>query len=190
MGAFASTFAPIADDIETIDILLDILGTGILLVSAGVWSKVISQVEEDPDNLGWAKESANAVIEGSLNIAKDALPRVTTALEAQNNLASYVSQLIGSWQGIISTYTENLFSSSTKVPDLSDLSNLMKNGVALNDNAVLNSGLADSSLFNMQNIIENTLFGLLIPKAWQTFNEDVHPAILFVTPSLIPESNR
>ena len=39
MGAFASTFAPIADDTETIDILLDILGTGISLISAGVWSK-------------------------------------------------------------------------------------------------------------------------------------------------------
>ena len=36
--------------------------------------QTISQVEEDPDNLGWAKESANAVIEGSLNIGKDALP--------------------------------------------------------------------------------------------------------------------
>lgn len=36
MGAFASTFALIAEDTETIDISLDISGNGISLISAGV----------------------------------------------------------------------------------------------------------------------------------------------------------
>ena len=39
MGAFASTFAPISDDTEEIEILVDILGAGFSLISAGVWNK-------------------------------------------------------------------------------------------------------------------------------------------------------
>ncbi len=39
IGAFASTFAPISDDTEEIDILIDILGAGFSLISAGVWNK-------------------------------------------------------------------------------------------------------------------------------------------------------
>lgn len=66
----------------------------------------------------------------------------------------------------------------------------MKNGAALNDNAALNPGLADSGLFNMQDILGNMLFGLLITKAWQKSNEDLHPVILFLASSLIPVSHR
>ena len=86
---------------------------------------------------------------------------------------------------MISTYTTNLFSGSNKAPSLSDLSNLIANGAALNDNTALNPGLADPGLFDMQSIIENTIFGLLIPKAWQTSNQDVHPVILSVSPIII-----
>ena len=39
IGTFASTFAPISDDNTEIEILLDILGTGFSLISAGVWNK-------------------------------------------------------------------------------------------------------------------------------------------------------
>ena len=39
IGAFASTFAPISDDTEEIEILIDILGAGFSLISAGVWNK-------------------------------------------------------------------------------------------------------------------------------------------------------
>ena len=39
MGAFASTFAPIEDKESAIKILLDILGLGLSLISAGVWNK-------------------------------------------------------------------------------------------------------------------------------------------------------
>lgn len=39
MGDFASTFAPISDDTEEIEILIDILGAGFSLISAGVWNK-------------------------------------------------------------------------------------------------------------------------------------------------------
>ena len=105
-------------------------------------------------------------------------PRAQSALQGQNNLASYVSQLITAWQGMISTYTTNLFSGSNKAPSLTDLSNLIANGAALNDNAILIPGLADPGLFDMQSITETTILGLLIPKAWQTSNEDVHPVIL------------
>ena len=38
IGAFASTFTPISND-NTVEILLDILGAGFALISAGVWSK-------------------------------------------------------------------------------------------------------------------------------------------------------
>ena len=86
---------------------------------------------------------------------------------------------------MISTYTTNLFSGSNKAPSLTDLSNLIANGAALNDNAVLNPGLADPGLFDMQSIMETTIFGLLIPKAWQTSNQDVHPVILSVSPIII-----
>ena len=39
MGAFASTFAPIEDKESAIKVLLDILGLGLSLISAGVWNK-------------------------------------------------------------------------------------------------------------------------------------------------------
>lgn len=39
IGSFASTFAPISDDNTEIQILLDILGAGFSLISAGVWNK-------------------------------------------------------------------------------------------------------------------------------------------------------
>lgn len=50
MGAFASTFAPISDDTEEIDILIDILGAGFSLISAGVWNKGQSSCVNQNDN--------------------------------------------------------------------------------------------------------------------------------------------
>ena len=85
-----------------------------------------------------------------------------------------MSQLIDQWQNIIATYTKNLFSGFTAQPGLSNLAHLMKNG------AGLNTGLDQEGLYDMQSIMEKTIFGLLIPKAWEVSNEDVHPVILYV----------
>lgn len=51
----------------------------------------------------------------------------------------------------------------------------MQNGTGLNNGP---TGIDSAGIYDMQAIMENTIFGLLIPKAWQTSNEDVHPVIL------------
>ena len=111
----------------------------------------------------------------ALNLTAISSPSAQSELEAQNDLASYVSQLVNSWEGVIAKYTQNLFSGSTASPGLSDLHNLMQNGAGLNNGP---TGLDSAGIYDMQAIMENTIFGLLIPKAWQTSNEDVHPVIL------------
>ena len=54
IGSFASNFAPISDDNSEIEILLDILGAGFSLISAGVWNKgpgVLSEPDDDESQL-------------------------------------------------------------------------------------------------------------------------------------------
>lgn len=52
--------------------------------------------------------------------------------------------------------------------------------------SLLNDGVGAQGIYDMQSIMAQTLFGLLIPKAWQTSNEDVNPFILYAT---IPPSS-
>lgn len=111
----------------------------------------------------------------AFNLTETFVPSAQSELEAQNDLASYVSQLVNSWEGVIAKYTANLFSGSMAVPGLSDLYKLMQNGAGLNNGP---TGLDSAGIYDMQSIMENTIFGLLIPKAWQTSNKDVHPIIL------------
>ena len=97
-----------------------------------------------------------------------------TALGAQNTLSDYTVQLVNQWQNITAVYTSNLFSgSSSTTPNITDLTNLMANG------SLLNNGVGAQDIYDMQSILAETLFGLLIPKAWQTSNEDVNPFILY-----------
>lgn len=91
-------------------------------------------------------------------------------MEAQNQLADYVSQMISSWHSVVSDYTSGLFSGgATTLSQLHD---------QITDGKGLNPAWGSTGLYDMQTIMAQTLFGLLIPKAWQQSNEDVHPVIL------------
>lgn len=103
-------------------------------------------------------------------MSSDPLYRAQNALEAQNELSAYVSQLIDTWRNVVSTYTADLFSG--KAATLSDLFNQITSGKALN------SAWGRTGLYDMEGIMKKTLFGILIPKAWQESNTDVHPVIL------------
>ena len=52
--------------------------------------------------------------------------------------------------------------------------------------SLLNNGVGVQGIYDMQSIRAQILFGLLIPKAWQTSNEDVNPFILYTQPSPPP----
>ncbi len=89
---------------------------------------------------------------------------------AQNDLSDYVSILINSWQNVSATYTSNIFSGgATSLSQLHDQISFGKG---------LNPAWGNTGLYDMQGIMAQVLFGLLIPKAWQESNEDVHPVIL------------
>lgn len=51
----------------------------------------------------------------------------------------------------------------------------MQSGAGLNDGP---KGLDSADIYDVQLVMENAILGLLIPKACQTSNENVHPVIL------------
>jgi hypothetical protein len=98
--------------------------------------------------------------------------RAASALGTQNELSSILSGIVNSFQNVTSTYVQNLFSGQGNY--INQLAAQLANG------KWLNNGLGTSNtdnLYGMKNIMMNTFYGLLLPKAWKN-NPNVHPFIL------------
>lgn len=107
---------------------------------------------------------------GSATNAKFYLSSVQSILSAQNNLSDYVGTLVATWRKVITTHTQQLFSG-----DRTDLLyDQIKQGKCLN------IALTSTGLYDMELIMKKTIFGILIPKAWQSSNSGVYPVILCV----------
>lgn len=121
-----------------------------------------------------------------MNLAKDAQPgyrppyqifrhsyaniiRVQGQLDTQNDLSSALGTLVSGWANVTASYLSELFSGSDA-------------GMAQLDAYILGGNWSDpqftNSLFALQGIMENVLYGGLIPKAWAD-HSDVHPVIVF-----------
>ena len=133
---------------------------------------------------GWAKDSANSGITSGLTLAKDAQPgshsppfrqfkanrsSVQGQLNTQNDLSSALGTLVSGWSNVTATYLSELFSGSDT-------------GLAQLDAYVLGGKWSDpqftNSLPGLQGIMENVLYGGLIPKAWLDHTA-INPVIVF-----------
>ena len=90
-------------------------------------------------------------------------------LDTQNDLASALGTLVSGWANVTASYLSELFSGSDA-------------GMAQLDAYILGGNWSDpqftNSLFALQGIMENVLYGGLIPKAWAD-HSNVHPVIVF-----------
>ena len=173
LGQFSSTFAPQGPaTVDLLKLILDTFAISYGLIGAGVWNKILkdSPIFKDKGNdHGWAKDSTNAAVANSVTIAKDAQPGVQGQLNTLNDLTSELGALVDGWANVTSTYVSDLFSGSDQA--LTQLDAYVKDG-----NWADTSGI--SSLFSLQGVMENVLYGQLIPKAWSDHTE-VHPVIVF-----------
>ncbi|KAL8793332.1 MAG: hypothetical protein Q9195_004109 [Heterodermia aff. obscurata] len=173
LGQFSSTFAPQGPaTVDLLKLILDGFAISYGLIGAGVWNKILkdSPIFKDKGNdHGWAKDSTNAAVANSVTIAKDAQPGVQGQLNTLNDLTSELGALVDGWANVTSTYVSNLFSGSDEA--LTQLDAYVKDG-----NWADTSGI--SSLFSLQGVMENLLYGQLLPKAWSDHTE-VHPVIVF-----------
>jgi hypothetical protein len=87
----------------------------------------------------------------------------------QNNLEAAMGNLISFWAKTVAAVNENLFDGSPAA--LAQLSRMIVDGQMLG----LNSFPSDADI---QKSIEQSIYALLIPKAWSLSNEGYHPFIL------------
>ena len=90
-------------------------------------------------------------------------------LDTQNDLSSALGTLVSGWANVTATYLSELFSGTDA-------------GMAQLDAYILGGNWSDpqftDSLFALQGIMENVLYGGLIPKAWAD-HTTVHPVVVF-----------
>ena len=172
VGDFAGKFSPTSDPTAQLKMMLDILGLGLALVAAPVWSswlKSIPALLKNPNTLGTIKDSVNPMIQSSLTITKDSLPAASQALANQNTLSAMVGKLIDQWLATIDAYNKKLFSGDDE--GLAQLTDLIANGRSLDY-----QHLPDTQ--ELTATLTKTIFGLLMPRAWQVSAAGVHPFLM------------
>ena len=153
-------------------ILIDVFGLSYGLLGAGVWNKILRDspiFKNRANDHAWAKDSANAAVASSVILAKDAKSTVAGKVSTQNDLMVILGEFVKGWSEVTATYLKNLFRGEDD--DLAQLDPYIKAG-AWADPA------GESSLFDITQIMENVLYGSMIPQAWKD-RPDVHPVLVF-----------
>ena len=173
LGQFASTFAPQGPaTADLLKLLLDTFAISYGLIGAGVWNKIIRDApifKNKGNDHAWAKDSSNAAVANSVTLAKDAQPGVQGQMDTLNDIRSELGTLVDGWANVTQQYMSNLFSGSDDA--LTQLDAYVMNGNWADTDF-------DNSLFSLQGIMENVLYGQLIPKAWSD-HTTVHPVVVF-----------
>jgi len=174
IGLFASTFAPQGPDTTAVlKILLDTFAIGYGLLGASVWNNIFKDhaiFKDKGNNHGWAKDSANAAVGSSVTIAKDAQAGVQGQVNTQNDLGLMLGKLVDGWASVTQTYMTNLFSGSDDA--------LTQLDAYVNDGHWADTSFNNNSLDGLKGIMENVLYGQLIPQAWSDHTA-VHPVVVF-----------
>ncbi|KAL8690802.1 MAG: hypothetical protein Q9224_004319 [Gallowayella concinna] len=179
LSQFAPTFAPQGPDtLKALKILLDILGLSYGLIGAGVWNKILREAplfKNRGNDHSWAKDSAAAAVASGVILAKDAAPTLAGAVATQNDLTRILGTLVDGWAEVTATYVKQLFSGTDDA--ITQLGTYIKGGAWYNSEI-------ETSLFSLQGIMENVLYGQLIPKAWGD-HAAVNPVIVYQSESNI-----
>ncbi|KAL8856148.1 MAG: hypothetical protein Q9178_007186 [Gyalolechia marmorata] len=174
---FSKTFAPQGPDtLKLLKILLDVFALSYGLIGAGVWNKMLRETpifKDKGDNLAWAKDSANAAVTSSVILAKDASPTLEGAVATLNDLTRVLGVLVDGWAEVTSTYVKQLFSGSDEA--ITQLGTYITGGDWYSTDI-------ETGLFSLQGIMENVLYGQLIPRAWGE-RAAVNPVIVFQSES-------
>ncbi|KAL8868977.1 MAG: hypothetical protein Q9174_004621 [Haloplaca sp. 1 TL-2023] len=173
LSQFAGAFAPPGEDtLKALKILLDVFGLAYGLIGAGVWAKILRDsplFKDKANDHAWAKDSAAAAIAGSVILAKDASPTVAGAVATQNDLTRVLGALVDGWAEVTSSYLKQLFSGTDEA--ITQLGTYVTGGNWY-------STEIETGLFSLQQIMENVLYGQMIPKAWAE-RDEVNPVIIF-----------
>lgn len=94
-------------------------------------------------------------------------------MDTQNDLSRELGTLVDGWANVTSTYVKNLFSGTDD--------GITQLGAYINGGAWYNTDM-ETSLFSLQGIMENVLYGQMIPKAWGD-HAAVNPVVVFQSES-------
>ncbi|KAL8834434.1 MAG: hypothetical protein Q9170_003756 [Blastenia crenularia] len=176
---FSKTFAPQGPDtLQLLKLILDVFAASYGLIGAGIWNKILKDAplfKNRGNDHGWAKDSANSAVSSGTTLAKDAAPGIKGEMDTLNDLTRELGVLVDGWANVTSNYVKNLFSGTDD--GITQLSTYINKG------AWYNTGI-ETSLFSLQGIMENVLYGQLIPKAWGD-HAAVNPVIVFQSESNI-----
>ncbi|KAL8712542.1 MAG: hypothetical protein Q9225_006925 [Loekoesia sp. 1 TL-2023] len=167
---FSKTFAPQGPDtLKLLKLILDAFAMTYGLIGAGVWNKILRDApifKNRGNDHAWAKDSVNSAVSTSMTLAKDAAPGRNGYPQRPDEGAGV---LVDGWANITSTYVKNLFSGSDDA--------ITQLGTYINKGAWYNTDI-ETSLFSLQGIMENVLYGQLIPKAWGD-HAAINPVVVF-----------
>ncbi|KAI4127036.1 MAG: hypothetical protein LQ338_003405 [Usnochroma carphineum] len=177
ISGFSKIFAPQGPDtLQILKLILDAFGMSYGLIGAGVWNKILKDApifKNRGNDHGWAKDSANSAVSTSTTLAKDAAPGIKGEMDTQNDLSRELGTLVDGWANVTSTYVKNLFSGTDD--------GITQLGAYINGGAWYNTDM-ETSLFSLQGIMENVLYGQMIPKAWGD-HAAVNPVVVFQSES-------
>ena len=138
--------------------------------------KAIPFFKANGNTLGTLKDWVKPAVSNGITIAKDTSISGAT-LSAQNDLNTNLGNLIKIWTVTIDQYNKYVFNGTDS--SISALYNSVDVG------KVLEPGFSEDEL-DVQNTLEKTIYGFLIPQAWPLSNLDIFPVVVYVTAHPLP----
>ena len=161
--------APKESDIFA-NILIEILSLGFGQVASKVVKLGLEKVLKDADKIEKAADTMRTMVSKGTNKALARKPDTENALRAQNTASSVLGKLVDEWQQNIAETTSDMINPSFEDADaIAALGNVISDGRWLKFDG--------SDLYDMKNILETTLYGLMLPRLWQQ-KESRHPVII------------
>ncbi|KAK9369874.1 hypothetical protein V1509DRAFT_638557 [Lipomyces kononenkoae] len=177
IGLLASTFAPIPQQSFSTKLALDILSLGFALALSPLWNSYLKTVPLFKDNgnlLGTVKDWVNPMISNSITIAKDAEASQEEALGIQNEISARLEYIVEQWQNMTTVADAMLYNGSSSSVNILH--------TAITNGQLLESQYQDLSSQQVQQIVEQALYAMIIPYSW-TLSVDWNPVVINSTTS-------
>lgn len=173
MGRFSEVFNPETPEDQNdkmMKLFLSILSIGFAQIGTKVLRAGIQAIIKDQDKVTKATKTMKNLVKGNLRKARERAPASQTAIQAQNEISMMVSELISQWRTNIAEAAEAIIN-----PNWDDHEAIMELGEDIGEGRWLT--FESGNLFDMQKILDNTMYGQMLPAAWG-MKENIHPVII------------
>lgn len=151
-------------------LLLELVSIGFGQIGGRVFKLGFEKLLKDKEKIEKATETMSSMMAGSMRTVTKRKPDIDGALGHQNQASQAVTKLVDEWRVTIVDALDAWLN-----PNWDDneahaaLAESLKEGRWL--------GVETEDLYDMKNILEKTIYGMMLPKIWRQ-RENIHPVII------------